>query len=77
MLFGSQDVAFVSLALSLVLVLRFARLPVPWLIPVLEFLWHAPAVWVDKHQTCWISRKEHAWLWQQIVLNGRRGQKRD
>ena len=35
----------VSLALSLV-----ARLPVPLLIPVLEFLWHAPAVWVDEHQ---------------------------
>ena len=40
----------VSLALSLVLVLRLVRLPVPLLIPVLEFLWHAPAVWVDEHQ---------------------------
>ena len=40
----------VSLALFLVLVLRLARLPDPLLIPVLEFLWHAPAVWVDEHQ---------------------------
>ena len=40
----------VSLALSLVLVLRLARLPVPLLIHVLEFVWHAPAVWVDEHQ---------------------------
>ena len=40
----------VALALSLVLVLRLARLPVPSSIPVLHFLWHAPAIWVEEHQ---------------------------
>jgi hypothetical protein len=39
----------VSLALSLVLVLRMARLLVPLSIPVLEYLCRAPAVWGEEH----------------------------